>query len=130
MKIKLSDKLKGNEDISKQVILKSSEEDTSPRRIFSEDHKILRRLSYEREKTIVEVLGDILDYVQSKKFKTEAYEQYEKRESPSLLKSVKIPNDFYDFVKEQSKSYKIPALHILSFMVRDYEIHLEKGKEW
>ena len=77
MKKKLSDKLKGNEDISKQVILKSFEEDTSPRRIFLEDHRILRKLAFESEKTMVEILNDILNYFESNNLIAESYSPYE-----------------------------------------------------
>lgn len=130
MKKKLSDKLKGNEDISKQVILKSFEEDTSPRRIFLEDHRILRKLAFESEKTMVEILNDILNYFESNNLIAESYSPYEKHKSDTPHKSVKIPNELNNFIKKQSKLVKIPVKHLLSFMIRDYATYLEKRKEW
>ncbi|OAH54011.1 MULTISPECIES: hypothetical protein [Bacillaceae] len=101
---KLKDTLKSNAEISEQVKFKTTEEDTASRRIFPEDHKTLKRLAFEMDKTIIEVLNDVLKHAQSKKFSVDRYNKYERFRSPiKNHKSVRIPNEMSDFVKEHSK---------------------------
>lgn len=123
---KLSDNIAKSNEVKKVPLKAAKKEDMSPRYIFPEDHQILKRMSYEMDKTFVEVLNDVLEYAQSKKFSADLYIKYEKRKSASKThKSVRVPNALNNFVMEHSEISYIPAKQLLSAMIQDFAKSVE-----
>jgi hypothetical protein len=84
----------------------SQEEATTSRRVFPSDHKLLRRMAFEEEKTITQVLDEVFAFVKTK-IELEGLKilpEVNDTSKSSTHKAVRLSVDFNDFLNEQSEN--------------------------
>lgn len=97
-------------------------EETQPRRVFPQDHEILRVLAFRRNSSFMNILNDIHKFakIRLRNQKVSYYDSFIKYNTPSVQhKSVRIPTEFNDFLISLATKERT-AKFLLSAMIQDY----------
>ncbi len=116
---KLSGAFNNAETKKKSSTLIKKAEDSIPRKINENDYEFIRKYAYENNLSMFEsteyIFGKIRDEYENQKdnLLNDNLEVYKSK----TLKSIRISNDFNEYLKSKTNETKIPSKSILSYFI-------------
>ena len=108
-----------NKKPTKQVTIPTvQDENTTSRRVYPKDHRVLRELAFKNETNITQILEEVYHFVKPIIDQSGSYiiPEITDATKSSQHKAVRISNEFNDYLNDLSKKHKTDGRTVKQFL--------------